>query len=150
MESKLIKFDKGNIRRISSLAIEAKEEGYRFVQRTINEWLEGINDFSKPGEVFYGLEVNSEIVSIGGVNVEPYVKADRLGRIRHVYTSKKYREKGYSRIILEQVIEESKGHFDKLRLSTYNLIAAYYYEKLGFKRKIEYRATHVLDIKKGL
>ena len=51
----LITFTDSNYLMIESLAGEAKQEGFEFVQRTIDDWITGINRFSRSGEGLWGL-----------------------------------------------------------------------------------------------
>ena len=73
-----------NLDLIYPLATEAQTEGYRFVKRAIDEWKNGINAFSKKGEILFGVFLSSVCVGIGGLNVDPYIDDPNIGRIRHV------------------------------------------------------------------
>jgi ribosomal protein S18 acetylase RimI-like enzyme len=128
--------------------MDAKEDGYRFVQRTIDEWLLHINSFSKKGEVLYGISVDDKIVAIGGLNIDPFLDDESIGRVRHLYVHRDYRENGFSKVLLKNIIRKAKKHFTYLRLSTTNEIAAELYEKLGFERVKEHKATHSMKLKK--
>ncbi|MCX6758655.1 MAG: hypothetical protein NTX14_03035 [Candidatus Nealsonbacteria bacterium] len=50
----------------AGLAAEAKQEGFRFVQKTIDEWVDGANRFSKPGEILWGVFRGGQCIGIGG------------------------------------------------------------------------------------
>jgi len=56
MEIKQIK--DSSIDLLELLANEANSEDYRFVQRTIDEWRNCINDFSKKGEILFGIFIS--------------------------------------------------------------------------------------------
>ena len=142
----LIEVTDDNIKELTDLAIEAHQEGYRFVQRTIDEWLLRKNDFSKPGEIFYAIKVDGKVVSIGGINVDPYVHDKSIGRIRHVYTSKEYRRRGYSKLILNKLISNAGLHFKVLRLSTNNEFASKLYVSLGFTKHMGHKVTHLMKL----
>ena len=54
---------------LMDLVTESKKEGFRFLERLINDYKNGTNNFSKSGEVLYGV-FNKEglLIAIGGIN----------------------------------------------------------------------------------
>lgn len=138
-----------NVKELKDLARDARADGYRFVQRTIDEWLLRINDFSKPGEHMYGISDENKFVAICGINVDPYMDDIYCGRVRHLYVHRDYRANGLSKILLKKTIKGAKKNFNRLRLYTNNDIAANLYEKLGFTQVKEHKATHSMNIKKN-
>lgn len=132
-----------NIHLLKPLAKEADLEGHNFVQRTILEWESGRNDFSKKGEILFGIFDFALCVGIGGLNIDPYVNDSSLGRVRHLYISKKYRRMGLATQLIEKIIEVAKKHFTKLRLYTNNPSAALFYESLGFVKSNGIKETHL-------
>ncbi len=138
----MVQINKDTVSLLQPLAQEALSENYHFIQRTIDQWLDGSNDFSKKGEVFYAIIEDEIVVSVGGLNVDPYLNEPTTGRIRHVYTKIEYRRKGYSKRILQKILQDHTSSFQRIRLSTNNPIAARFYESLGFRRVEEEKATH--------
>ena len=131
------------------LANEANSEGYRFVQRTIDEWRNYINKFSKKGEILFGIFISDLCVGIGGLNVDPFINDPNIGRIRHVYISQKYRRKGLATLLLRKIIQIAAMHFELLRLYTENPNASSFYESLGFIESKAEKKTHILkDLEK--
>ncbi len=126
------------------LANEANSEGYRFVQRTIDEWRNYINKFSKKGEILFGIFISDLCVGIGGLNVDPFINDPNIGRIRHVYISQKYRRKGLATLLLRKIIQIAAMHFELLRLYTENPNASSFYESLGFIESKAEKKTHIL------
>ena len=126
------------------LADEANSEGYRFVQRTIDEWRNYINKFSKKGEILFGIFISDLCVGIGGLNVDPFINDPNIGRIRHVYISQKYRRKGLATLLLRKIIQIAAMHFELLRLYTENPNASSFYESLGFIESKAEKKTHIL------
>lgn len=149
MDYELIKINRHNVNMLEDLARDARQDGFRFVKRTIDEWLLRINEFSKPGESMNGILVDGSIVAIGGLNVDPYLDDDSICRVRHVYVHRDHREKGYSKIILKRIIRDAKKKFRKIRLSTTSEIAAKLYQDLGFSEVKEHKATHAMNLKKN-
>lgn len=144
MKFEIIQINDTNLESINFLAIEAQAEDYSFVQRTIDEWKSGINTFSKRGEILFGIFVSNSCIGIGGLNVDPYINDPSIGRIRHVFISKKYRDKGLATRLLNRIICLASEHFKLLRLYTENPIAASFYESIGFREIKAEKATHVL------
>ncbi len=132
------------IQQLSPLAKNAKEDGYNFVQRTIDEWNSGINKFDLKNEVLYGVKINNDIVAIGGCNQDPYVMNERIGRIRHVYVHKDFRGLGLSTMLMDKVLDFAKERYPIIRLSTNNPVAAMIYENYGFTREFDKKQTHIL------
>ena len=142
MEIKKIK--DSSIGLLEILANEANSEGYRFVQRTIDEWRNCINTFSKKGEILFGIFISDLCVGIGGLNVDPFINNPNIGRVRHVYISQKYRRKGLATLLLRKIIQIAVKHFELLRLYTENPNASSFYESLGFIESKAEKETHIL------
>jgi ribosomal protein S18 acetylase RimI-like enzyme len=130
------------------LANEAKDEGHDFVQKTIDDWNSGTNDFSKESELLFGVFYKTDCIGIGGLNIDPYTTDRKTGRIRHLYVSNIHRKKGIGKLILNKLIESSKGSFDKLRLYTENSLAISFYENYGFKKSSANKESHYIEVKK--
>jgi GNAT superfamily N-acetyltransferase len=134
MEFEIKQISKFNLGSLESLAKEAQSEGYGFVQKTIDEWKNGINDFSKQGETLFGIFLSNLCIGIGGLNVDPYIDDPRTGRIRHMYISQKHRNKGFAKLLMKKIMKIAINHFKKIRLLTTNPMAASLYESLGFAK----------------
>lgn len=141
---KLIEFTDLNFTMIYSLVNEAKHNGHDFVQRTIDEWNSGANKFDKPGEKLWGLILGAELIGIGGLNRDPYTEDINIGRVRHLYIVQAHRRKGYATLLMKEIINNARAHFTSLRLFTDNLIAAEFYEQLGFQNINGYKVSHTL------
>ena len=144
MKFEIIQITDFNVDSLDSLAREAHFEGYGFVQRTIDEWKNGINNFSKKGENLFGIFIENSCIGIGGLNVDPYIYDPNIGRIRHVYISQKYRRKGLATLLLNRIIHLASEHFKLLRLYTENPNASSFYESIGFIEIKANKVTHIL------
>ncbi|MEK7227759.1 MAG: GNAT family N-acetyltransferase [Patescibacteria group bacterium] len=146
IDYKIIEISDENIDSLEPLNEEALLDGDTFIRRTINDWKEGKNKFSKTGEKFWGFFINKECIVIGGLNIDPYVEDNdgSIGRVRHVYVLRKYRGQGLSKSLMKLIIDEAKKTFTTLRLSTHNPIAASLYESLGFVKTEGIKVTHML------
>lgn len=144
MEIVIKKINASDLDLLENLAIEAQSEGYNFVNRTINEWKSGLNDFTKKGETLFGIFISDLCIGFGGLNVDPYIDNPLIGRVRHVYISQKYRRKGLGTLLMKKIICISAKHFKLLRLYTDNSKASSFYKTLGFKESIGVKVTHTL------
>jgi len=145
MKYKIKKISNLKIQSLKNLADEAKNEGYNYVRKTMDEWLQGINQFSKQSEVLWGVFDSEKCIAIGGLNIDPFADEPAIGRVRRIYVSKKYRQKGIATYLLKKIIEQSKPFFSTLRLSTNNQNAAELYESMGFIKAEGVKQTHILS-----
>jgi len=120
--------------RLGPLVAESEQGGLRFVRRLAEEWASGRNRFDRPGEALFAAVVDGQMVGVCGLNVDPYVAAQRVGRVRHLYVLSAYRKLGVGRQLVEEVIAAARDPFDTLRLRTDNPKAARLYESTGFRR----------------
>ncbi|TDB49541.1 hypothetical protein [Bacillus sp. CBEL-1] len=69
---------------LTNLIIESEKEGFLFIERLINDYKNGNNTFSKPGEFLYGVsnQEGSIIIAIGGINKDRFSTNERIGRLR--------------------------------------------------------------------
>lgn len=68
---------------LDPLLEDSQQEGFRFLTRLSREYLNGENRFDKPSEGLYGVFNEKDvIVGIGGINIDPYSKNPRVGRVR--------------------------------------------------------------------
>ena len=144
MRFEINQITESNLDFINPLAIEAQSEGYGFVQRTIDEWKSGINNFSKKGEILFGIFTSNSCIGIGGLNVDPYINDPSIGRIRHIFISQKYRRKGLATLLLNRIIHLASDHFKLLRLYANNPSASLFYESNGFTESKAEKVTHIL------
>jgi GNAT superfamily N-acetyltransferase len=146
MQFQLKKLDSSHISLIQNLADEASSEGFRFVQRTIDEWKNGVNRFSKRGEILIGIFLADKYIGIGGLNVDPYINDPDIGRIRHVYISQAHRRKGVATFLLKRLISFASNYFQTIRLLTDNPDASSFYESLGFINSSGLKVSHILRL----
>lgn len=132
---------------LAPLVAESERTGWRFLQKLLDEWATGANRFDKPGEAFFAAWVAGKLIGVCGLNVDPYIKDRRIGRVRHLYVLSDFRRLGVGRRLVEAVVAAAKGRFVLLRLRTENGKAAEFYEELGFHRSSEMPdCTHVREV----
>lgn len=133
--------------RVAPLISESEQAGLRFVRRLAEEWASGHNRFDRPGEALFGAGLDSLLVGVCGLNVDPYADDARVGRMRHLYVQTAHRRLGVGRQLVGAVVAAAHGPFTTLRLSTTNPAAARLYESLGFRRHAgDAHCTHVLEL----
>lgn len=144
----IIEIDDDNISMLQPIADEAIANGDAFVEKTIREWRDGTNKFSKPNEQLWGVTIDENLVGIGGLNQDIYVNDPAIGRVRHVYIAKNYRGRGLSKVLLRLIIDRASAHFKTLRLYTDNPVAGYLYESMGFEKEKGDKVSHIIkDLK---
>jgi GNAT superfamily N-acetyltransferase len=134
---------------ITPLVLEAEGQGHRFMRRLSEDWASGVNRFAGPGELLLGGWAGERLVAVGGLNKDPYVSADTVGRLRHVYVLGDVRRLGIGTLIVERIIAEASARFSLLRLRTMAAEGAAFYDRLGFQRAGDPFATHVIDLRSG-
>ena len=132
------------------LADEAESNGHYFLKKMQEDWLERRNLFDRPGEALFAvIDEAGMLIGVGGLNVDPYSENSKVGRVRHVYISKRFQKTGLGKLILHRILEHAKGRFDLLRLRTHNPEAVSFYLSLGFELdKSQNDPTHFYFIKK--
>lgn len=128
---------------LTDLAIEAQANGYRMVQRLIDEWIAGENRFEKPGERAYLAVLDGQIRGVCGLNIDPFANDNRIGRVRRLYVSTSARRRGIASAIMRQLVGDAQGRFAELRLRTLEADASAFYQAIGFSpvKEIE-NCTH--------
>ena len=133
--------------RVAPLITESEQAGLRFVRRLAEEWASGRNRFDRPGEALFGAGLDSLLVGVCGLNVDPYADDPRVGRVRHLYVLTAHRRLGIGRQLVGAVVAAAHGPFATLRLSTANPAAARLYESLGFRRHAgDAHCTHLREL----
>jgi ribosomal protein S18 acetylase RimI-like enzyme len=135
------------IEELAGLLAESEGAGLTFVRRLADEWQSGANRFDRPGEALFGARIGPALVGVGGLNVDPYAAADRVGRVRHLYVTSACRRSGIGRQLVTAIVEAARGRFDRLHLRTANPEAARLYERLGFRAIVDaLHCTHVMTL----
>lgn len=131
------------------LLSESEQAGFRFIRRLVEEWVDGINRFDRPGEALFGARARGQLVGICGLNVDPYAADPLVGRVRHLYVLSLYRRRGVGRRLVAAVVEAAQDRSHTLRLRTRNPGAALFYEALGFQPSGAADSTHSLRLDTG-
>jgi GNAT superfamily N-acetyltransferase len=103
---------------LAALAREASSEGFLFLARLIAQWKSGTNRFDQPGEQLLGAIANGELVGVCGLNRDPYLEEDTVGRLRHLYVTRAARGSGAGSALVARLVDEATSLFRLLRLRT--------------------------------
>lgn len=109
------------------------EEGHGFLKRFKEKWELGENRFDKEGEMHVVAVEGERPVGICGLNRDPYCDDPKIGRVRHLFVHPDFRGLTIGSILVNEIIDEAKEHFDILRLRTNDEGASEFYKKLGFE-----------------
>jgi len=127
---------------IRDLSRVAEAEGFRFVTRFADECANGSVQLDAPGEYFYGVFENDDLVALGGVTPDPYVGDASVGRVRHVFVRPEFRARGVGRMLVDRLEARAQNRYTRLRLRTDRAAAAAFYERLGYRAISNDTATH--------
>lgn len=134
---------------LDSVVKQSKEDGFRFVERLINDYKNGSNTFNQFGEGLFGV-FNEEgvIVAIGGLNKDPFSNGQYIGRLRRFYVDKEYRRNGIGSLLVKKIIEEAKRYYKILVLHTDTEQADKFYSSIGFTKGNLYpKSSHFMEFK---
>lgn len=127
---------------LTPLIIESEQEGFRFLRRLEQDWLNNTNSFKQHGETFLVVYKQGHIIAVGGVNRE----TEYAGRLRRFYVASAYRRKGVGSLLLKQLLNFAKDHYQILYLKTDTLAGHQFYQALGFLPYLTENITHKFDL----
>ena len=119
---------------LQPLLKESQDQGFNFLEWLAREFEDGKNQFDNPGEALFAVYRGSQMIAIGGLNRDPYLRESNVGRVRRVYVLSSWRRKGIGRSLMQQIITEAKLHYRLLTLRTFDEPADEFYCALGFKK----------------
>jgi GNAT superfamily N-acetyltransferase len=132
---------------LQPLLVESRTQGFKFLDTLVDEYASGVNRFALPGEGLFGLYNATELLAIGGLNLDPFLHDPLVGRVRHLYVVADWRRQGLGRALMEEIIHTARSHFRLLTLRTFSEPAARFYLALGFATTPPIpNATHHLQV----
>jgi GNAT superfamily N-acetyltransferase len=133
---------------IAALAAEATGEGFHFVGRLVDDWTSGSNRFEQRGERLLGALWGNDLAAVCGLNCDPYIERDGVGRLRHLYVRKAARRHGIGAALVQRLLDEASTTFHLVRLRTATAEAAAFYHRLGFMSVEDDTASHVIALRR--
>jgi GNAT superfamily N-acetyltransferase len=134
---------------IEPLLVEAEQQGFEFMRRLVEDWASGANRFNRRGECILGAFSDGQLLGVAGLNRDPYVDADGVGRLRHLYVLASARRLGVGSLLVHHILQDAERSFRVVRLRTTTAAAAAFYLRLGFASTDEKTASHVIIIGSG-
>ena len=124
------------------LKAESLAENFNMLRRLDAGWRSGENRFDASGEKLLGLYIDDRLAGVCGLNRDPFSECVRVGRIRHLYLSKKQRGAGAGRHLLLAIMSGAAEAFDYLNTHA-PASASGFYLRMGFMPvDDEPRVTH--------
>ncbi len=123
-----------------TICVEARAEGYKFLDRLATDWASGAIRFDQPGEALLAAYSDDVLAAIGGITIDPFVP-DAL-RMRRFYVRPAFRRTGIGREIAHALLERA---FRTSRVVTLNAAvdSVPFWENLGFVPQVRDGHTHV-------
>ena len=125
----------------STLRSDAVSEGYRFIERLVDEWNAGSVIFDKPGEALLIARCDNAIAGVGGVTVDPSDQAAL--RMRRFYVRPKFRRHGVARELAGVLIADALRTGRRLNVNAGTETAAVFWQTMGFRLSPSSHHTHV-------
>jgi GNAT superfamily N-acetyltransferase len=125
------------------LRTEAINEGFLFVDRLVRDWTSGSNRFDLPGEQLLGAFAGETLIGVCGINRDPTIDQDGIGRLRHLYVRECARHRGVASALVQRLLDEASNTFRIVRLRTTTREAAAFYLRHGFVPLQDQTAPHV-------
>jgi GNAT superfamily N-acetyltransferase len=132
---------------VDDLISISRPDGFRFVTRLRNDWLERTNRFNGEGETLIQVASGRKLVAIGGLNRDPYAESGSSGRLRRLYVHPQWRGRGLGRQLVMRLVEHASDSFECITLRTDTSEADQFYRHLGFLRVDEDTVTHRLPLR---
>ena len=132
-----------------ALVEEARASGFDALPRMRLAWQDRSNRFDREGEGLWAATQDGGLVGICGLNVDPYLEDDRIGRLRHLYVAHAARRRGVGRALVAEALAQAPDRFAWVRLRTHDVGAARFYDCLGFAPpppELAAGATHALPL----
>lgn len=131
---------------VDELLTSSRTEGFRMVQRLVEDWSSGANRFDRTNETLLCSNAGGQLAATCGLNVDPYANDAAVGRVRHLYVLPSLRQRGIGRALVQSIVTHAAGRFDALRVRTDSAHASQFYERLGFRAVACPDASHMLTL----
>jgi GNAT superfamily N-acetyltransferase len=124
------------------LRLAAQAEGLRMVERLWDDWRSGANRFEAEGEALLGAWAGETLAGVGGLNIDPFARYARVGRLRRFYVEPAHQRRGVGLALVTAALARAWGHFDEVRLRTADPGADAFWRTCGFELWADEDATH--------
>ncbi len=112
------------------MQVEARAEGYRFLDRLAADWETGTVQFNRDGEALFAAWHNDALAGIGGITLDPAI-SDVL-RMRRFYVRAAFRRGGIGRALAHALLGHARRSGKPVLVNAGTEIAPPFWEALGF------------------
>ena len=130
-----------------ALRVEARAEGYRFLDLLATDWISGTIRFDREGEALLVARIDGVLAGIGGLTIEPVVP--EAMRMRRFYVRPAYRRSGIGRKLATALLDRARS-FSRLVTVNAAPTSTPFWESLGFAPDARDGHTHVQHLDQGL
>jgi GNAT superfamily N-acetyltransferase len=125
-----------------ALRADARDEGYKHIERLFDEWQSGGTKFDKDDELLLVAFADSELAAVGGITQDPVLK--RTLRMRRFYVRPEFRRNGIGRKLVEALLVDPRERGVAVVVNAGPKDAGVFWESLGFKPDARDGHSHVL------
>ena len=126
-----------------ALRAEARDEGYRFLDRLADEWASGAVRFDQREEMLLTVCAGHVLAGIGGLTRDP-VMVSAL-RMRRFYVSAAFRRQGVGRMLAVALLKQAATAGRSVTVNAGTVDAPAFWTALGFIPDLRDGHTHILD-----
>lgn len=126
------------------LRTEAASEGFPNMESLFDQWQDGSNRFTRPGEMLAAAWVDGDLAGVGGIT-EDFIDPAAL-RMRRFHVRAIYRRRGIGRSIANFVLTTAKPLDRQIVLHTETPEGVLFWQSLGFSPIKRENTTHILQV----
>jgi len=112
------------------MQVEARAEGYRFLDRLAADWEAGTVNFDRDGEALVAAWHGGTLAGIGGITLDPAIPG--VLRMRRFYVRAAFRRGGIGRALTYALLGPARQSGKPVLVNAGTTIAPAFWEALGF------------------
>ncbi|MGD9427126.1 GNAT family N-acetyltransferase [Pantoea sp. NSTU24] len=124
-----------------ALKSQSMAEGFNMLRRLEENWLSGDNRFNRPGESLISAYADGLMVGVCGLNIDPFESETGIGRLRHFYISREWRNRRIGSGLLSEILRDADSWFYAINTNAPSSAFAFY-ERAGFILSDRDNVTH--------
>ncbi len=127
----------------SDLQADALQEGFRFIERLVDDWRENVCRFDKASERLLIVRSTNRLAGVGGLTIDPYDRATM--RMRRFYVRPGHRRSGMGRLMVADLIRCASQSGALIKVNAATPKGPAFWESLGFIPVEAEGHTHVYE-----
>jgi GNAT superfamily N-acetyltransferase len=124
-----------------TMRIDARSEGYRFLDRLADDWAAGTTRFDRDGEALLAAYFDGVLAGVGGLTLDPVVPGAL--RMRRFYVRPSARQHGIGRRLVQALLEDPRRTGKVVTVNAAEGSRGFW-EALGFTPDPRDGHTHIL------